>query len=84
MTDKMTELTPPTNGMALMQVVIDVQQNPFEKHRVAVVGECYMEALTLEGLPQDSTDELRLPDLSLNQTGNTAFVLHNMSDKPYR
>ncbi|KAL0040642.1 hypothetical protein WJX79_000331 [Trebouxia sp. C0005] len=66
------------------EVVIDVQQNPFEKHRVAVVGECYMEALTLEGLPQDSTDELRLPDLSLNQTGRTAFVLHNMSDKPYR
>lgn len=67
-----------------MQVIIEVQQNPFEKHRVAVMGECYTEALALEGLPQDSTDELRLPDLPLNQTGHTAFVLHNMSDKPYR
>ena len=66
------------------QVAIDVQQNPFEKHRVAIVGECYMEALALEGLPQDFTDELRLPDLPLSQTGYTAFTLRNMSDKPYR
>ena len=64
--------------------MIDVQQNPFEKHRVAVMGECYTEALALEGLPQDCTDELRLPDLPLNQTGRTAFALRNMSDKPYR
>lgn len=68
----------------LMQVFVDVQQNPFEKHRVAIVGECYMEALALEGLPQDCTDELRLPDLPLSQTGRTAFTLRNMSDKPYR
>ena len=67
-----------------MQVVIDVQQNPFEKHRVAVTGECYMEALTFEGLPQEGSDELRLPDLPLNQTGRTSFALRNMSDKPYR
>ena len=65
-------------------MAIDVQQNPFEKHRVAIMGECYMEALALEGLPQDCTDELRLPDLPLSQTGYTAFTLRNMSDKPYR
>ncbi len=65
-------------------MVIDVQQNPFEKHRVALLGECYMEALALEGLPQEGTDELRLPDLPLNQTGRTAFAVHNISDKPYR
>lgn len=70
--------------MSLLQVAIDVQQNPFEKHRVAIVGECYMEALALEGLPQDCTDELRLPDQPLNQMGSTAFTLRNMSDKPYR
>lgn len=68
----------------LVQVAIDVQQNPFEKHRVAIMAECYMEALTLEGLPQDCTDELRLPDLPLNQTGSTAFAVRNTSDKPYR
>ena len=68
----------------LMQVFVDVQQNPFEKHRVAIMGECYMEALALEGLPQDCTDELRLPDLPLGQTGRTAFTLRNMSEKPYR
>lgn len=68
----------------LLQVAIDVQQNPFEKHRVAIMGECYLEALALEGLPQDCTDELRLPNLPLNQTGRTAFTLRNMSDKPYR
>ena len=68
----------------LLQVAIDVQQNPFEKHRVALVGECYLEALALVGLPQDCTDELRLPDLPLNQAGRTAFALRNMSDKPYR
>ena len=73
----------PTHVMVL-QVVIDVQQNPFEKHRVAVLGECYMEALAFEGLPQESSDELRLPDIPLNQTGRTAFALRNMSDKPYR
>lgn len=48
------------------------------------MAECYMEALALEGLPQDMTDELRLPDQPLNQQGSSAFVLRNLSDKPYR
>ena len=68
----------------VVQVVVDVQQNPFERHRIAVLGECYMEALTFEGLPQDGTDELRLPDLPLNQPGRTAFALRNASASPYR
>ena len=72
------------NKGCCVQVLIDVQQNPFEKHRVAVVAECYMEALALEGLPQDMTDELRLPDQPLNQQGSSTFVLRNLSDKPYR
>lgn len=65
-------------------MLVDVQQNPFEKHRVAIAAECYMEALALEGLPQDMTDELQLPDQPVNQQGSSAFVLHNLSDKPYR
>lgn len=67
-----------------VQVLVDVQQNPYEKHRVPVMAECYTETLALEGLPQDMTDELRLPDQPLNQPGHSSFVLRNLSDKPYR
>ena len=67
-----------------LQVIVDVQQNPYERHRVPVMAECYTETLALEGLPQDMTDELRLPDQPLNQPGRSAFVLRNLSDKPYR
>lgn len=63
---------------------MDVQQNPFEKHRIGIAAECYTEALVLEGLPQDMTDELQLPDQPVNQQGSSAFVIHNLSDKPYR
>lgn len=65
-------------------MLVDVQQNPFEKHRIAIAAECYTEALVLEGLPQDMTDELQLPDQPVNQQGSSAFIIHNLSDKPYR
>ncbi|KAK9824158.1 hypothetical protein WJX72_008157 [[Myrmecia] bisecta] len=66
------------------EVTIEVLQNPFERHRVAVTGECYMEDITFEGLPGEATDELRIPDCQLNSPVTIAFTLHNHSEKLYR
>ena len=67
-----------------LQLLVEVQQNPFEHMRIPLTGECYMEMLAFEGLPGGSVDELKLDDFPLNVPAQMSFTLRNMSEKHFR
>jgi len=54
--------------------------NPYEQHKVVVIGEGYSESITFEGLPQDMEDELIIGDAVVNKNKTSSFTLMNSSD----
>jgi hypothetical protein len=55
--------------------------NPYEQHKVMLVGEGYSETVTFEGLPND---ELRLGDCIINKVKQAQFQLANNGEKTVR
>lgn len=55
--------------------------NPYEQHKVLLVGEGYSEYVTFEGLPND---ELRLGDCIINKAKQATFQIANNGEKPIR
>lgn len=55
--------------------------NPYEQHKVMLIGEGYAENVTFEGLPDD---ELKLGDCVVEKTNSETFQLANNGDKPVR
>lgn len=68
----------------VVQVIIEVQGNPYERTVLLLRGEGYIEDIVAEGLAGDDGDEIRLPDTALGFPSVSTLVLRNCSDKHYR
>ena len=55
--------------------------NPYEQHKVQIVGEGYSESVTFEGLPDD---ELAIGDCIVGKSKTMSFQLANNGDKAVR
>ena len=54
--------------------------NPYECHKVQIMGEGYIEHLTFEGLPNGLEDELVFGDCIVNKQKSISFTMNNNSD----
>jgi len=58
--------------------------NPFEQHRVLLVGKGQEQFIDFEGLPGEEQDELCLGDCIVNKPKSVVFNIVNNGDKPVR
>lgn len=54
--------------------------NPYEQHKVLLIGEGYTENVTFEGLPQNLEDELLIGDCIVGKAKTVSFYLVNNGD----
>jgi hydrocephalus-inducing protein len=78
------EFQPQEAGPHTHEARICVRNNPFEDYCIALTGEGYQEDIAFELLPNDSLDELRLPDTAIGASVQAVFVLQNHSNKNFR
>lgn len=62
-------------------LTFNTQHNPFEQHKVLIIGEGYMENVTFEGLPENLEDELVIGDCIVNKAKSVTFSLVNSGDR---
>ena len=78
------EFQPQEAGLHTHEARVCVRNNPFEDYCIALTGEGYQEDIAFEQLPNDSLEELRLPDAAISASVQAAFVLQNNSQKHFR
>ena len=71
-------------GCLLCQVLVEARHNPFERHNIALAGECLHGELVIESTLGMPIAELHLPDMQPGLATHAAFVLHNRSNKHFR
>lgn len=62
-------------------LTFNTQHNPFEQHKVMIIGEGYQENVTFEGLPENLEDELLIGDCIVGKAKSATFQLVNNGDK---
>lgn len=62
-------------------MTFNTQHNPFEQHRVLVIGEGYQENVTFEGLPEGLEDELLVGDCIVGKAKAASFQIVNNGDR---
>lgn len=75
---------PKSTQLEKFLLTFNTLHNPYECHKVQIVGEGYTEHVTFEGLPNDLEDELQLGDCIINKAKHETFTLVNSSDKAVR
>ena len=65
-------------------MLVEARHNPFERHCIALAGECLHDELVLESTLGKPIAELHLPDMQPGLATHAAFVLHNRSNKHFR
>ena len=63
---------------------LEVMDNPFEQHRIALLGESSTNDLVFDGLPEGAADEMRLPDTPLSAPCSLTFSIQSLSSKHFR
>lgn len=63
---------------------LEVMDNPFEQHKIALLGESSTYDLIFEGLPEGAADEMRLPDTPLNSPCSLTFHIKNLATKHFK
>eukprot|EP00854_Cymbomonas_tetramitiformis_P000766 gene766-1240_t len=76
--------TPAETRMYQHQVDLMVKHNQYETQRITITGECYMEDVTFNGLPDDYDDELHFQDGPVGVPSEVGFTLKNHTDKDFR
>ena len=71
-------------GAAKYELTFNTLHNPYECHKVIIVGEGYTENLTFEGLPDNLEDELRIGDAIVGKQRSVHFQMVNNSASPLR
>lgn len=72
---------PKKAGLERFILTFQTQNNQFEQHRVALVGEGFNEAVTFEGLPNGREDLLMIGDCIIGKAKAVSFDLVNTGDK---
>lgn len=54
-------------------LTFNTKLNPFEQHKVMIIGEGYVENVTFEGLPENLEDELMIGDCIVNRAKAATF-----------
>jgi hydrocephalus-inducing protein len=65
-------------------LTFNTQNNPFELHKVLIIGEGYTENVTFEGLPENLEDELMIGDCIVNKAKSATFSLINNGERTVR
>lgn len=78
------EYAPRAVGASTHVMTLSVSQNHFENVRVQLTGECFLEDVTLSGLPDDELDTLRLVDGPVGRQQEVAFSMQNHCGKHFR
>ncbi len=73
--------TPKAAQVEKFLLTFNTQHNPYEQHKVLIIGEGYSENVTFEGLPDGLEDELVIGDCIVNKAKSASFQLVNNSDK---
>ena len=73
--------SPKTSSVEKFLLTFNTLHNPFEQHKVMIIGEGYQENVTFEGLPENMEDELLLGDCIVNKAKSATFYLVNNGDK---
>ena len=76
--------TPKAAQVEKMYLTFNTQHNPYEQHKVLLMGEGYAEAVTFEGLPEGLEDELVIGDTIVNKAKSATFSIVNNGDKPVK
>jgi len=72
---------PQEAGVHKYLLTFNTAHNPYEQHKVLIVGEGYAESITFEGLPKEMEDELLLGDCVVQRAKAEVFSLVNNGDK---
>jgi hypothetical protein len=75
---------PQEPGVQKYLLTFNTAHNPYEQHKVMIVGEGYAETVTFEGLPKELEDELQLGDSIVGRAKAEVFSLVNNGDKTIR
>lgn len=73
--------TPKAAQVEKFMLTFNTQHNPYEQHKVLIIGEGYAETVTFEGLPEGLEDELVIGDCIVNKAKSAQFLLVNSGDK---
>jgi hydrocephalus-inducing protein len=73
--------TPKAAQVEKMYLTFNTQHNPYEQHRVLLMGEGYAENVTFEGLPEGLEDELAIGDCIVNKAKSAVFQIVNNGEK---
>mmetsp|Transcript_8825 Transcript_8825/g.8167 ORF Transcript_8825/g.8167 Transcript_8825/m.8167 type:complete len:1196 (+) Transcript_8825:4508-8095(+) len=65
-------------------LTFNTKSNPYEQHKVMIIGEGYTDNVIFEGLPQNMEDELIIGDCIINKAKQATFMLTNNQDKTVR
>ena len=68
----------------LLQARLEVLDNPFEQHKITMLGESSTNDLVFDGLPEGAADEMRLPDTPLTIPCHLTFSIQSLTTKHYR
>ena len=58
--------------------------NPFEQHKIIMLGESSTNDLVFDGLPEGAADEMRLPDTPLDTPCHLTFSIQSLTTKHVR
>ena len=72
---------PKKAGQEKFAVTFQTQNNQYEQHKVALIGEGFAEAVTFEGLPNGREDLLMIGDCVIGKAKAVKFQLVNTGDK---
>lgn len=72
---------PQEAGVQKYLLTFNTAHNPYEQHKVMIVGEGYSESITFEGLPKEMEDELLVGDCVVQRAKAEVFSLVNNGDK---
>lgn len=75
------KFTPKKAGIEKFVMTFQTQNNPFEQHKVVLLGEGYAESVTFEQLPNGREDLLMIGDCVIGKAKAVNFTLVNTSDK---
>ncbi|KAK9833148.1 hypothetical protein WJX74_008612 [Apatococcus lobatus] len=75
---------PPQAASYAHEMRLEVMDNPFEQHKVALLGESSTNDLVFDGLPEGAADEMRLPDTPLSTPCSLTFSIQSLTSKHFR